>query len=664
MPRTELPPGRPCPPPDTLRAALLGRAPSDLLDFLSAHVPGCPNCSAAVETGDAPPRLLAALREFPLAPPPSADELADLSSRLAGLVLPPEVAPGLPELIGPYRVREQLGAGGMGVVYRAEDAALGRDVAVKVLRHGADRDPRYLERFAREARALAAVRHDHVVTVFQVGEAAAGDCRPVPFLAMELLRGRTLQDWLKGNPPPPAAVVARIGRQAAGGLAAAHARGLLHGDVKPANIWLEAPDGWTEASADPLPAVARVKLIDFGLARTAGDGGRTDGRAGTPGYMPPEQAYGEALDARSDLFALGCVLYELSTGTRAFPVEGPFPDPPRVAGVATHVPPRLATLIERLVALEPAERPASAAEVERELAAAEAEATDAPAVSPRRAGLRVAAGWSAAVAAVAGAVAAAVVLWPRPAPGPDVLAVEAPPPVPEAPLPRPPFPDGPPDEEWCRKVAHRPPKEQYKLVAAKLAEVNPGFTAKEASGWIEPELVIRFTLRSNAVRDVRPVRGLSEMKFFGVMGVPPAGGNLTDLSPLAGLPLKYLTLHDQTHLKNLSPLKGCPLVHLDVRRTAVDSLADVPGEWLEELAITGSRVSDLSAIARFPRLRRIECNGCPLASLEPLAGTGVKALLADVRTARDLDVLKRMPHLEKVNEVSAAEFLRTFVPSE
>jgi hypothetical protein len=660
LPRTEPQPNRPCPPPDALRAALLGRAPSDLLEFVSAHVPVCPTCAAAVEEAHTIEVAravvpLAALREAPLPPRPTDDELADLSSRLAGLVLPPVPSHTLPDQLGPYRVKEQLGVGGMGVVYRAEDTALGRDVAIKVLRPGADRDPLYIERFAREARALAAVRHDHVVTVFQVGEAATGDGRSVPFLAMELLRGRTLQDWLRTNPPPPAAGVARIGRQAAGGLAAAHARGLLHRDVKPANIWLEAPDGWTEASPDALPAVARVKLIDFGLARTAGDG-RADGRAGTPGYMPPEQARGGALDARSDLFALGCVLYELSTGTRAFPADGSFPEPPPIPAAVARAAPRLAALIQRLVAVDPADRPTSAGEVERELA--EAETARTPAARS---------GWSRAirrrviaVGVTACVVAAAVVLWPGPSPEPEPALPTAV----QAPLPRLSFPEGPPDDEWCRKAAQRLPKEQFKLVTAKLVETNQGFTAKGASGWIEPELVIRYTLKSNAVRDIRAVRGLPEMKFFGVMGVPPDGGNLTDLSPLAGLPVRYLTLHDQTRLRDLSPLKGCPLFHLDVRRTAVDSLADVPGELLEELAITGSKISDLSAVARMPRLRRLECNDCPIVSLEPLAGTGLRALLADVRTTRDLSILKRIPHLEKINDVDAAEFYRTFVSSE
>ncbi|MCE9565008.1 MAG: protein kinase [Planctomycetes bacterium] len=658
MPRIESPSLRACPAPETVRAALLGHAPPDLLDFLSMHVPDCPTCAAVVEESQAAPPLLAALREAPLDAPPSAAELNDLASRLSGVTRPLPPLDELPEQVGPYRVKEQLGMGGMGVVYRAEDPALGRDIAIKMLRPGVDREPRYLEQFTREARSLAAVHHDHVVTVFQVGETTTDEGRTVPFLAMELLRGQTLQDWLRKNPSPPIEQVIRIGRHAAGGLAAAHARGLLHRDVKPANLWLEAPDDWAETSDKNLPAVARVKLIDFGLARAAGEG-RPEGAAGTLGYMPPEQARGDALDARSDLFALGCVLYELCTGTRAFTAAGSFSQPLRVAEVAPYVPARLAKLVERLVSLDPADRPASAVVVERELALAEAEAASGSASLSRRVGLRRTALWSVGLVAIGGAAVVCIKLWPSPLPDPGPVTPE---PVQQVAEPRQPFPAGPPDEEWCRTAAHRPPKEQFKLVAAKLVELNPGLTSQEVSGWIEPELVIRFTMKSNVVHDIRPVRGLPEMKFFGVMGVPTKGGALTDLSPLTGLPLKILTLHDQSQLRELSPVRECPLVHLDIRRTAVDSLADVPTEWLEELAISGSKVRDLSAIPRMSRLKRLECKDCQIESLEPLAETGLQALLADIRTRRDLSVLKRMPRLEKVNDLSLAEFYRSFTP--
>src|SRR5438132_1318450 len=191
----------------------------------------------------------------------------------------------------------------MGIVYRAEDMHLHRPVALKIMRPGPDFDAVGKERFLREARAAAAVKHDHIVTIYQVGEE-----RGVPFIALEYLQGLSLDKWLDKTPRPSVAQVLRVGREVAAGLAAAHARGLVHRDVKPANIWLEAPTG-------------RVKLLDFGLAHSRTDDVRlthTGAVLGTPSYMAPEQARGEAVDERADLFSLGCVLYRLCTGRLPF----------------------------------------------------------------------------------------------------------------------------------------------------------------------------------------------------------------------------------------------------------------------------------------------------------------------------------------------------------
>jgi serine/threonine protein kinase len=167
-------------------------------------------------------------------------------------------------------------------------------------------NPSARERFLHEARAMAAVRHDHVVTIHQVGEE-----RGVPFFAMEQLEGESLHDRLRREAPLPAAEVLRIAREAAEGLAAAHARGLIHRDVKPANLWLEIQPGEPGASASGGHG-GRVKVLDFGLARSAaGDEPhltQTGVVVGTPAYMAPEQARGEVPDQRSDLFSLGCVL--------------------------------------------------------------------------------------------------------------------------------------------------------------------------------------------------------------------------------------------------------------------------------------------------------------------------------------------------------------------
>ena len=278
---------------------------------------------------------------------------------------PSETVPGLPDRLGPFKLVKPLGRGGMGVVYLAEDTQLGRKAAVKVMRPEMTAyDPRAYERFLREARAAAAVRHDHVVTVYQVGEENG-----VPYLAMELLRGTSLSAYLDRNPAPTVASAMRLGREIAEGLAAAHAKGLVHRDIKPGNIWLEAPNG-------------RVKLLDFGLARPAGPDvpgpDRLTGSGlvvGTPGYMSPEQARGEPLDERTDLFSLGVVLYLLCTGKEPFAGANPTAVLTALAvdrqaparDVNPKVPEALSTLIDRLLEKKPADRPASAAEVAKAL---------------------------------------------------------------------------------------------------------------------------------------------------------------------------------------------------------------------------------------------------------------------------------------------------------
>ncbi len=191
----------------------------------------------------------------------------------------------------------------MGVVYKAEDPRLKRLVAIKVMLPRSAADDSARRRFLREAQAMAAVHHDHVVAIYQVDEDNG-----VPFLAMEFLQGMPLAQRMKGDPKPNLAQILRIGREIAEGLAAAHDRGLIHRDVKPGNIWLDSDHK------------DRVKILDFGLARVGAEDvhlTRTGVVVGTPAYMSPEQAGGEKVDARTDLFSLGCVLYRLCTGRYA-----------------------------------------------------------------------------------------------------------------------------------------------------------------------------------------------------------------------------------------------------------------------------------------------------------------------------------------------------------
>jgi serine/threonine protein kinase len=219
------------------------------------------------------------------------------------------------QTLGHYEIRERIGAGGMGEVYRARDTKLGRDVALKLLPPEIAQDPQRRERFEREARAVAALSHPNIMTIHEFG-ADQGQL----FAIAELLEGETLAECLFQGPVPPRKAI-ECAAQIADGLAAAHAQGIIHRDLKPANIFI-TNDG-------------RVKILDFGLAkleqRGAGPGQsatlpvETDPGTvlGTVGYMSPEQVRGETVDARSDIFSLGVVLYEMLAGARAFPGDSP-----------------------------------------------------------------------------------------------------------------------------------------------------------------------------------------------------------------------------------------------------------------------------------------------------------------------------------------------------
>jgi serine/threonine protein kinase len=249
-----------------------------------------------------------------------------------------------------------LGSGGMGVVFRAEDARLERPVALKVIAPNLSANSIARERFLREARALAAIEHDHVVHLYQVGEE-----RGIPFLAMQLLDGESLENRLQRAGRLSIREVLRIGREAAEGLAAVHARGIVHRDIKPTNLWLESGRD-------------RVKLFDFGLVATT----RSDPHLtmpgtliGSPAYMAPEQVRSGTANPLSDLFSLGCVLYRLCTGTLPFQgtdtisvlaaiaTQSPRP----IRSLNPEVPPALDALVMQLLSKEPHGRPPSASAI-------------------------------------------------------------------------------------------------------------------------------------------------------------------------------------------------------------------------------------------------------------------------------------------------------------
>jgi len=338
-----------------------------------------------------------------------------------------------------YRILRKLGGGGMGVVYEAEDLTLQRHVALKFLPDETAQNPEALARFHREARSASALNHPHICTIYEFGRFGER-----PFIAMEFLKGQTLKDLIGGRPMGTDKVL-DLGIQLADALAAAHAEGIIHRDVKPSNIF--------------SVGAGQAKLLDFGLAKRTT--GRLDIQAGTDQatislptaltetglalgtvtYMSPEQARGEDIDARSDLFSFGAVLYEMVTGTRAFPgsslgevMEAIFTrQPSPIAQLNSRVPEPLRRIIEKALEKDRALRYQSAADMLEDLTRA-ARGVEFPSAAPAAA----VKGRRARILAVAGAAAALLSLialfWPNRDPksgetGPPAVASPADPPA-------------------------------------------------------------------------------------------------------------------------------------------------------------------------------------------------------------------------------------------
>lgn len=363
-----------CLSPDEMHVFLDGELSQAEDSTIVEHLDGCPKCRAALEESAGGPQWLGHVKEFlsDVDPACPADESGQepecpsepflIADRLTFLA--PSEDPRMLGRMGIYEVAGVIGYGAMGVVLKAFEPSLNRYVALKVLWPHLAINGAARQRFAREARAAAAVVHEHVVPIYAVDE-----FQGLPYIVLRYVPGRSLHERIARQGKLQVDEVLRIGRQIAAALDAAHAQGLVHRDVKPANILLEN-------------GIERVLVTDFGLARAADDASLTHSGmvAGTPQFMAPEQARGDVVDQRSDLFSFGSVLYTMCAGHPPFRAEtlvgvltricGDAPRPLREINPA--VPEWLAAFIAKLMAKDRSRRFQSAAEtaqiLEKELA--------------------------------------------------------------------------------------------------------------------------------------------------------------------------------------------------------------------------------------------------------------------------------------------------------
>lgn len=348
-----------CLTPELLHQLAHGELTATELKSIEDHLDDCKSCRALLvqaEADDLWEQQIAPVLRLPATDSAyeSTIDPDQLLNPVLGLLGPTD-DPQMLGRIGTYEVVGIIGRGGMGIVFKAFDRALNRFVAIKMLLPHLAESAAARKRFAREGQAAAAVVDDHVMPIYSVAE-----WQGVPYLVMQYSRGTTLQKRVETQGPLEVKEILRIGMQTARGLAAAHAQGLVHRDVKPSNIMIDG-------------TVERALLTDFGLARAVDDASitRTGVIAGTPQYMSPEQARAAEIDARSDLFSLGSVLYFLCTGRPPFRAESTYAvlrliidqEPPSMREINPDLPAWLCTLVSHLMAKNPGDRPATAQEV-------------------------------------------------------------------------------------------------------------------------------------------------------------------------------------------------------------------------------------------------------------------------------------------------------------
>ena len=606
--------------------------------------------------------------------------------------------------LGNYRVIRLLGDGAMGFVFLAEETALDRRVALKVMRPEFSATPEGRERFIREAKASAKVESDHVVTIYQVGEDNGA-----PFIAMELLEGMSLQSWLaRRDKLPSFSSVFKVARDLFRGLGDAHRSGLIHRDIKPSNLWIEKRTG-------------RIKILDFGLTK-AGDGAdnatRSGAILGTPAYMAPEQANGQTVDQRADLFSAGLVLHEVLTGKNPFRRGSILAtlkaigseEAPLIMQIRPETPPALGALVDSLLQRDPGFRPSDIQAALTALGVAEQEYrsisgkcltnSEDPPSNPvgiraesnlvvtqdqgsdpgsflfedtlaskmhskekNRTGISSKVLWSVGAVLVSTLLILITysVVKKQPA-GEGQLALG---------LERAGERSGPKDS---RSTTIQNLTEQKPLIAESPNEIKPPELPTENKKSIHAEVDsdaliqtvveelkkrnpdskpavigkgsngdVACLLPGEGLKDLSPLAALNKVKQVVVQG----GSQIADLSPLKGKPIEILTICN-SKVADLTPLKGMPLKNLTLNSNQITSIEPAFGMPLSHLELTGnSGLASLSALSQ-SQVTNIRFGGTSVSSLEALRGKKISFLESNNCPIADLSPLAGMP-LEVLN---------------
>jgi len=575
-----------------------------------------------------------------------------------------------------YDIERIIGRGAFGIVAKAFDEKLHRVVAIKLMSPDLALTSPPRKRFIREARTAAAITHENVVTIYAVEE------QPIPYLVMEFISGPTLQQWMDSHGPMDITDIVRIGRQIASGLAAAHASNLIHRDIKPSNILLtDAPN-------------ERVKITDFGLARAVDDASLTTSGviAGTPLYMSPEQARGNLLDLRADLFSLGSVLYQMACGRPPFRashttavLKRVCEDNPRpLSEVIDSIPTWLEAIINRLLQKNPDDRFQSAQEVAElfekiaarlknlekigelgfastllgaegqsgsphsNLETSDKTVNEANLKSSRSIeNGKTSFDWRGAVIAVCICITGLVIteaqgitsIFKQQAllPGSNISSqpTETSPPFSRELLDNSKLEDAE-MVSWLLEVSKKKSQKLAEAVRVKILELNPGMEDKFRWEIAQDEVVGFFIDDGVKVRDIRPLRALRQLKKFTLW--TPGTGSLQDISPLLGLPLEELDLTGH-EVEDISPLALCQLRFLGIAENPLLSLKPLENQHLVTLNIGSCPISDLSPLKGQP-LEKLFIQQTPVADLSPLEDMPLTSLNASATKIRDLSPLR------------------------